>query len=31
VPGLLRRGFSAEDVRKLLGGNWLRVYGQVWG
>lgn len=31
VPALLRRGFSAEDVAKVLGGNWLRVYGQVWG
>lgn len=29
--GLLQRGWSAADVRKVLGENWLRVYEQVWG
>ena len=29
--GLLKRGYSVEDVRKLLGGNWLRVMKAVWG
>ena len=28
---LLARDFSAEDVAKVLGGNFLRVFDQVWG
>jgi len=28
---LLERGFSPEDARKILGGNWMRVYRTVWG
>jgi membrane dipeptidase len=31
TPRLLERGFSPEDARKVLGGNWLRVYRAVWG
>jgi membrane dipeptidase len=27
---LLDRGFSAEDVQKINGGNFLRVFRQVW-
>lgn len=27
---LLRRGFGERDVEGILGGNWLRVAGQVW-
>jgi membrane dipeptidase len=29
TQGLLDRGYSADDVRKILGGNVLRVFGQV--
>ncbi len=30
VDGLLRDGFGDDDVRAILGGNWLRVARQVW-
>ena len=29
--GLIRRGWSTGEIRKVLGENWLRVYKQVWG
>jgi membrane dipeptidase len=29
--GLIRRGYSDEDILKILGGNWLRVFRDVWG
>jgi membrane dipeptidase len=28
---LLERGYQESDVRKILGGNWLRVMQSVWG
>jgi membrane dipeptidase len=28
---LLERGFSKEDTKKIMGGNWLRVFRDVWG
>lgn len=28
--GLHRRGYSNEDIQKILGGNWLRVFNEVW-
>ncbi len=31
TAGLLRRGFSEQDVRKIMGENLLRVYQQVVG
>lgn len=31
TQGLLDRGWSEAEVRKVLGENWLRVYEQVWG
>ena len=27
---MLERGYTADEVRGVLGENWLRVYGQVW-
>ena len=30
VAGLLDRGYSDSDVQKILGGNFLRVFEQVW-
>jgi membrane dipeptidase len=29
VEGLLRRGYSDEDIKKILGGNLLRVWREV--
>ena len=31
TTGLLRRGFSDDGVKKILGENWLRVFEAVWG
>ena len=28
---LSRRGWPAARIDKVLGGNWLRIYGEVWG
>ncbi|MBC7264702.1 MAG: membrane dipeptidase [Chloroflexi bacterium] len=29
--GMAERGYSEEDIRKFLGGNWLRVFRQIVG
>ncbi|MCG8354044.1 MAG: dipeptidase [Kiloniellales bacterium] len=28
---LLDRGYKADDIRKILGGNWMRVFRDIWG
>ena len=31
TAGLLKRGYKGDDIVKILGGNWLRVIGEVVG
>ena len=31
AEGLLARGHSEERVAKIVGGNWMRLFGEVWG
>jgi len=31
VAALRRRGWTETEIEKAMGGNWLRVYQQVWG
>ncbi|MBT6095251.1 MAG: membrane dipeptidase [Rhodospirillaceae bacterium] len=31
TEALLARSFSEQDIRKILGLNWMRVYRAVWG
>lgn len=31
TAGLVARGWTEAEIGKVLGGNWLRVYEQVWG
>lgn len=31
ADGLLRRGYDEDATCKILGGNWLRLFGHVWG
>ena len=30
IRGLVTRGYSDTDLEKILGGNWLRVFREVW-
>jgi membrane dipeptidase len=29
--GLLERDYPEESIRKIMGGNWLRIYREIWG
>jgi len=31
TEALVRHGFADDDIRKVLGGNFLRVFREVWG
>ena len=31
TQGLIGRGWTTAELRKMLGENWLRVYDRVWG
>jgi membrane dipeptidase len=31
ADGLLSRGYKPSDVELILGGNFLRVLGEIWG
>lgn len=31
AEGLRERGYAEDDVAKVMGGNWLRLYRTVWG
>ena len=28
---LLERGYKPDDVKKILGGNWMRMFKEIWG
>ena len=30
TDALLHRGYSEEDVTKVLGGNWMRLFSEAW-
>lgn len=30
IDTMLKRGFSSEDVRKVMGENWMRVFSKTW-
>ena len=31
TKGLVARGYSDQEIQKIVGGNWIRVLKQVWG
>jgi membrane dipeptidase len=31
AESLVKRGYADEDIRKILGGDWLRIYKEVIG
>lgn len=30
APALAHRGYSGTDISKIIGGNWLRLFQEVW-
>jgi membrane dipeptidase len=30
TEALLKRGYKEDDTKKIMGGNWLKLYQQVW-
>ena len=30
APALIDRGYVPHEVKKILGGNWLRLFREVW-
>lgn len=30
TEGLVKRGYKSDEVQKVMGGNWVRLYGQIW-
>ena len=30
TEGLIRRGYSDADIELVLGGNFKRVFGEIW-
>jgi len=30
ISGLMSRGYKDEDIEKILGRNWLRIFSEVW-
>jgi len=31
TDGLIEHGYKEEEIKKILGGNWLRVYKKMIG
>ena len=31
AEALAKRGWASDAIAKVLGGNWLRVFEEVWG
>lgn len=31
TEGLVKRGYSDQEITKILGGNWLRYFRMIWG
>ncbi|MFC1407260.1 MULTISPECIES: dipeptidase [Streptacidiphilus] len=31
TEALVQAGFSTDEVQKIIGGNWMRVFREVWG
>jgi len=29
--GLVARGYSDDEIKGVLGGNWVRLFSKVWG